>query len=302
MANSNPTLNGLDLTTLRLLLAAVEEGNLGRAAERESIAVSSISRRITDLEARLGVTLLHRHDRGVTLTTAGEEAIPRIRDVMGLLEHVVKDLAEYAAGVRGVIRLRTHLTALVGPLPKLLRSFLDKHPGLEIEVEDASSFEVMHAIRVGTADVGLVSGTVSSDDLEFLPWATDEVAVILPAGHPLAVRSEIRLYDLLVYPFIAMQRDSALLAIYRREAALIGGTLQERARVTGFEMVRNLVAQGLGVSILPSAAAIGDERIVVRPLAEQWARRPLMICVRCLIDSNAATRLLVSHLQGGNNR
>lgn len=299
MIKLRTTLNDLDLTSLRLLVAAIEEGNISRAGEREHISISSVSRRIAELEARLGVPLLHRHDRGVTPTAAALEVLPRLRDMLGLLTHVLADLSDHAAGIRGMIRIRANLTALAGTLPHAIRSFLDSNPGIEVEIEDASTLEAMHAVRVGTADLGLVSGTVEADDLELILWAEDKIAVVLPTGHPLAARPAIRFADVLNYPFIGMQRDSALLALYRHQAALIGGNLQERARVTGFEIACRLVGAGLGLSMLPSTAAQTDARLVVRPLDEPWAKRPLMICIQSLERISAGTRMLVESLLRG---
>lgn len=290
------TLAGLDIRTLRLLVAAIEEKNLGKAAEREHISLSSVSRRIAELEARIGVPLLHRHDRGVVPTAAAASILPRLRDALGLLEQVVQDLGEHAAGARGVIRIKSHLTALAGPLPNRLQSFAKKHPWLEVEVEDCSSAEAVHAVRIGTADVGLVSGTIEAEDVQLLPWWQDEISVVLPLDHPLSGRASLRFAELLDEPFIGMQKGSALLTLYREQAALIGERLRERARVSGFEMARRLVASGLGISILPRTAIAGSEDVVVCPLDEPWASRLLMVCISDFDSCSKAARMLVSHL------
>ena len=285
--------------TLRVLLAAIEEGNLARAAARERIAVSAVSRRISDLEARFGVTLLHRHDRGVEPSAAALMIVDRIRGMFDLLQQIVEDIGEVRHGTRGLIRLRAHMTASAGVLPDLLAEFLSRHPGIDVQFEEATSGEIVHAVKVGTCDLGFVSGTTNECDVQMIPWAEDELVAILPAISPLRDRDSLTLAELLDFPFVGMQRDSALIAMCRSQAAAMGRSLVERAHVGSFEIVRKMVGCGLGVAILPADAArpfVSQAGIVAVPLAESWARRPLLICVREKARLSAATRLLIETL------
>jgi DNA-binding transcriptional LysR family regulator len=97
-------------------------------------------------------------------------------------------------------------------------------------------------------------------------------------------------------PFIGMQRDSAIMRLYRQKAEAIGCKVRERAYATGFDSLRKMVAAGLGISILPTAAAEDVPGTVLRPLAEDWARRKLSICVRDPKLLSAAGKLLLDHL------
>ena len=99
----------IDLTSLQLFVAVCELGSIGRAAEREFIAASAISKRLSDLEATLGTTLLYRHARGVDLTPAGESLLHHARSVLYSLEKMQGELSEYADGVRGHVRRTQHL-------------------------------------------------------------------------------------------------------------------------------------------------------------------------------------------------
>ena len=294
------SLRDIDLTTLRLFSAVVEEGTLARAAEREHIAISAISRRISDLEELSGVILLERHDRGVQPTVAGEMLFSRTRTLLDLLEQTIIDMEAVRGGMQGLIRLHVHATAISGVLPAKISSFLSLYPGINIEINEHTSREVIHAVRTGIADIGFVSGTVQADELRFFPWQKDEFVVLLPKGHALTKKPRIELADLLGEPFIGMQRDSALMVLCRERAALSGRKLEERAHSTSFQSVRTMVSAGLGVSILPSSAAHplkADLAVEVRRLDESWAQRPLMLCVRNPNKLSAATRRLIHHLQ-----
>ena len=297
---SASSLRMFDLVTLRLLVAAIEEGNLARVAARENISLSAVSRRLSDLEARLGVLLLRRHDRGVAPTDAALMTLDRIRSMLRLLDQIVIDLAEVREGNRGLVRLRAHLTAVVGELPDLLAGFHAGQPGIEVLLEEATSTEIVHAVRVGDCDIGLISGTVDDDGVTLLPWRRDRLVVVMPREHVLAERSALRFADLLDYPFIGMSRPSALQTLYEGQAAVLGRRLNTRANVSTFEGVRALVAASLGIGILPEWVAergLDPQRLTVRNLAEDWSRRPLMIAVRDPAQLSKATRNLIDHLR-----
>ena len=292
---------GLDLVTLRIFAAAAEERSLARAAEREHIAQSAVSRRIAELEGRAGVQLLRRHDRGVEPTAAGQMLLDRLADLFGLLERIAAELDAHAGGARGSVILHANISAISGPLPGMLSSFLLAHPGLRVSLEERTSVEILHAVQTGVAELGIFSGTgMVPEGLTVLPWREDPLVVLVPADHRLAARETLRLADLLEEPFVGLQDPSALQRLYRREAERAGGHLRERVLVASFDGVRRLVEAGLGLSILPAAAmAAGGSGIATRPLAEPWAVRPLALCLRQEAGLSAAARLLVRHLSAG---
>lgn len=289
----------LDLVSLRLFAAAVEEGTLAKTADREHVAISAISRRISDLEARCGVALLERYDRGVRPTAAGERLANHIRDLQRQLERMLVDMESVRSGASGEVIVHAHMSATSGALPAMIAEFIDENPNVNIVVDEYTSLEVLHAVRAGTADLGLVSGTVQPGDLHFIPWLHDELVAVLQADHPLLVNDSLSLSEMLDEPFVGMQRDSALLTLYRYQASALGRVLKERAHATSFESVRKMVSVGMGVAILPAVAAYPYAEalnIAVRPLRESWARRPLMLCVRDPKLVSAATQRLIDHL------
>ena len=117
----------IDLTSLQLFVAVCELGSIGRAAEREFIAASAISKRLSDLEATLDTPLLYRHTRGVDLTPAGESLLHHARSVLYSLEKMQGELSEYADGVRGHVRVHANISAIVQFLPEDLGAFTREH-------------------------------------------------------------------------------------------------------------------------------------------------------------------------------
>jgi DNA-binding transcriptional LysR family regulator len=293
------TLRHLDLVSLRLFAAAVDEGTLAKTATREHVTISAISRRISELEARCGLTLLERYDRGVRPTGAGERLVNHIRELQRLLERMLVDMESIRGGYSGEVVVHAHMSATSGALPQQIAEFIADNPKVKVLVDEHTSLEVLRSVRAGIADLGLVSGTARSADLHFMPWRHDELVALLPVGHPLLDCEDLSLSELLDEPFIGMQHDSALLTLYRHQAAALGRVLQERVHATSFESVRKMVSLRLGVAILPAVAAYphtASLNIAVRPLRESWAKRPLMLCVRDPMLVSAATQRLIDHL------
>lgn len=292
-------LRNYDLVSLRLLLSAIEEGNLAKVAAREDISLSAVSRRISDLEARIGVKLLHRHDRGVSPTDAAQANTSRLRSLFNLIDQLAEDFRAIRDGEKGSVRVRAHLTAIAGALPEAVAAFMAAHRGIDVVVDEATSADIVHAVQIGDCDLGFVSGTIDTGGLAAHPWMTDELAVVMRADNPLHDAEALRFADLLDQPFIAMAPGSALLTLFRGQAAALGRVLREQARVSTFEGVREMVAAGLGIGILPAAVAaraVASQGLAMRSLDEPWAVRPLMVCARDRAHLSYAARLFLDHL------
>ena len=177
----------IDLTSLQLFVAVCELGSIGRAAEREFIAASAVSKRLSDLESTLETPLLYRHTRGVKLTPAGESLLHHARSVLFSLEKMQAELSEYADGIRGHVRIHANISAIVQFLPEDLGDFSRQHPQVKIDLEEHLSTEVLRAVQEGAADLGICNvAAAGGHELQTLPYRQDELVLIVPRGHPLA--------------------------------------------------------------------------------------------------------------------
>src|SRR5438552_10303186 len=136
-----------DLTTLEIFVAVAEEANLTRAAARQHLAVSAVSKRITELEALAEAPLLERLPRGVALTPAGQSLLHYARQMIKLVDRMKSELSEYAGGVKGHIRIHASTSALTQFVPKELEAFLNRYPMIRMQIEE----------RVGAAIVAAVA-------------------------------------------------------------------------------------------------------------------------------------------------
>ena len=167
-------------------MAVCELGSIGKAAEREFIAASAASKRLSDLEATLDTALLYRHTRGADLTLAGESLLHNARSVLFSLEKMQGELSEYADGVRGHVRVHASISAIVQLLPEDLGDFIRQHREVKIDLEEHLSTEVVRAVQEGAADLGVCNTALGTGKLQTLSYRQDQLVLVVPKGHTLA--------------------------------------------------------------------------------------------------------------------
>ena len=289
----------LDLTSLQLFVAVCELGSIGRAAEREFIAASAISNRLSDLEAALGAPLLYRRPRGVELTPAGETFLHHARSVLFSLDRMQGELSEFAQGVRGHVRIHANLSAIMQFLPDDLAGFTALHPQVKLDLEEHVSSEVVRAVRDGDADIGICNAPGPVDDLQSRRYRQDRLVVAVPRRHPLAMQQAVWYEETLDHDQIGLQGNSALDLAMRRAAAAAGKDIRLRIRVTGLDALCRMVHNGLGIGLIPDRAfallqGVGELRAV--PLRDDWAVRDIDLLARDFASLPVTARLLVDHL------
>ncbi|WP_408599691.1 LysR substrate-binding domain-containing protein [Pseudomonas sp. PLMAX] len=289
-----------DLTDLRLYLNILDSGNITAGAARSHLSLAAASARIRAMEASLGTEFLERGRRGVTPTPAGKALAQHARVLLQQAERMQQDLADYAKGVKGQVRLLCNTTAITEYLPELLADFLREHPNLDIDLQELPSTRITHALRQGAADLGIVSDAVDTHSLETLPFRNDPLVLIMPPGHPLAGGEPPNFSDTLQFDYVGLTANSAL-AVYLEEQALHAGMrMQIRIRAEGFDGVIRMVARGAGLAIVPLAAI--QRRALDQPLKsfalkEDWAQRKLLLCARSFTGLPGYARALLEALR-----
>jgi DNA-binding transcriptional LysR family regulator len=288
-----------DLTDLRLFLHVVEAGSITHGAERMNLAIAAASTRIRHMEVSLGTPLLSRERQGVRPTEAGRTLLHHARMLLQQADRMRGDLAEYADGLRGQVRLMSNTNALTEFLPEPLSAFLASHPQINIDLEERLSDEIVAAVADGTADVGIVAGTVEVAGLEVLPFRVDRFLLVVATNHPLSAVEQIAFAKVLDFDFVGLDRASALQRFLSEKAERIGRRLRLRVQLRGFDAVCRLVECNVGIGVVPATTAerhaktMSIHRI---ELIDEWAVRKLTICVRRQADLPAYARELVRHL------
>lgn len=292
----------VDLTSLQLFVAVCELGSIGRAAEREFIAASAISKRLSDLEAALHTPLLYRHTRGVDLTPAGESLLHHARTVLYSLEKMQGELSEYADGVRGHVRVHANISAIVQYLPEDLGVFTREHEAIKIDLEEHLSSEVLRAVQEGAADLGICHASDGSHELQALPYRQDRLALVVPAGHVLAKKGPaIDFVSTLDFDHVGLHTNSSIYVAMHQAATDAGRGIKLRIHVTGLDAMCRMIENGLGIGVMPLRAfelmqgGIGGKLVSIA-LKDAWATRQIQLVARDFSTLPVAARTLVSHL------
>ncbi|HWC86663.1 MAG TPA: LysR family transcriptional regulator [Solirubrobacteraceae bacterium] len=249
----------MELRQLRYLLALAEERHFTRAAAREHIAQPALSQQIRRLEEEIGLPLVQRTTRRVTLTGAGELLVARARRV---LAEVDSALAEMQA-LRGVQTGHVTVGAMhtMGPVDVslALAIFHERHPGVELTVREHSSEELAEMLRVDDLDLAFLSVTerIESHGLGLQQLVSEELVAVLPLDHRLGRRRRIRMAELAEERFISYREGSRLRELLVSAGHEAGFEPRVTLESNESQRIRRLVARGLGVAILPRSDAAG---------------------------------------------
>ncbi len=290
----------LDPLSLRLFVAVMEENAIARAAVREHIAASAASRRLAELEQRLGVELFARSNRGMQPTDADYSLLNLARGVLNDLDGIATQMRDYGRGLRGQVRLVANISAITQFLPDELQRFMARHPGVEVRLQEQISSAIARSVGENAADIGILNDGSYGEHLVLLPYREDELVLVVPAGHALARRRRVDFADALAYEIVATHPGSAIHHQLARAAADAGLPLRLRMQVTSYDALCLMVSAGMGVGVLPRGSARlyrGTLALRAVALTDPWARRRLVLCVRSGEQLSSVARLLVDHLR-----
>jgi DNA-binding transcriptional LysR family regulator len=289
-----------DLVDLQLFLHVAEAASITHGAQRSNMALASASERIRKMEGLAGTTLLERGRRGVILTPAGRALAYHAGVVLHQIEHMKAELSEYAGGIKGRVRMQANASALSEFLPEALNQFLASHPGIDIDLEESSSYAIVRSLAEGFAEIGIVADIVDFGDLEAYPFATDRLVLVSPRDHPVADQRRLSFRSLLDYEFVGLTATNALQQHLGQHALQAGKALKLRVRLSSLEAACRMVGKGVGLAIIPEMAARRCRRstaIQISRLADPWASRGLHVCVRRSDKLPPPAHLLFDHLR-----
>lgn len=272
-----------DPADLRLFLNVVLCGSIGAGAGRSHLSAAAASTRLRGMEDSLGTRLLERKRRGIEATAAGRALEGHARAILAQLDAMQAELSEYAHGRRGRIRLMCNTVTLVEFLPQALGPFLAAHPEVDVDIEEQPSRRIIAAIADGLADIGIAAYAVATPRLETRLFRRDRLVVAAAPGHDLAGRSAVAFAEVLDHDLVGLGADSAIHDLLASHAAQAGRPMRLRTRLRTFGGICELAALGVGVAVVPEAAA---QRARLRhplamvPLTDAWSSRDLMVCVK----------------------
>jgi LysR family hydrogen peroxide-inducible transcriptional activator len=261
-------LTAVTLTELRYIVAVADTAHFGRAAGECHVSQPTLSMQIKKLEEMLGVRLFERTSKRVRVTAAGERIVERARIILEEL----RALGDAARGHHNLLAgpLRVGMIPTLGPylLPWLLQPLQAAFRRLRLVVEEGMTATLLDDVTQHRLDAALIALPVSAPGLEWEPLFDEPFWLLAPAAHPLAARRRIRQSDLEGQHVLLLTEGHCL----RDQALAICGagrpTSDDDFRATSLETISQLVAAGLGCTLLPALAVArlaSVETLTVRP-------------------------------------
>lgn len=238
------------LRQLDYFVAVAETGSIRAASERLNMSSAALSQALTELELELGSTLLtRRRAHGIALTATGRDLLVGARNILEAAADLFALTQGFERGVAGRVRIGCYTSLSPFLIPRLIRGFKARFPALHLETVEGSAAEIQDRLRDGSTDIALLYGAAIDEDIASELLYSVRPHVLLAAAHPLAASAEIDLRLLASEPFILFDVAPAShnISLIARDAGI--EPVVDR-RVTNFELLRSLVAQGLGYSIV----------------------------------------------------
>lgn len=242
----------MELRTLKYFLSLFEEKSFTAAAEANYISQPAISIQLRNLQRELGIKLYETRGRKVSFTEAGMIVLDYARQFSALERELREHLQDMQELKRGRISLGTIDAASIYILPEVFRDFRESYPGIEINLEIASTSPLIRQLEGGELD--LVCGSLPlelSGGYEIFRIFSEPLVFISPPRHPLMERSDPVPEDLAGYPFILFQKGSVTRGIIEDTLQSRGVEPEVSMAIDSQEAIKHLVASGLGLSVLP---------------------------------------------------
>jgi len=292
-----------DFTTLKLFIAAAEYRNIAKAAEACSIVPSAVSKRIAALEDSIGVPLFFRKSRGVELTQAGEVALKYAKSIFKLIERFEGEMSEYTEGIQGHIRIAACPSSIVQFLPADIAEYVEKNTLVKIDLIEVVTESIISMVRDGLVDIGITSGLMQVDDLDFLPYQSDKLSVLAPRSHPLSVFDSMRFEETLSYNYVGLQEGSSIRNMLCQKARKLNKDINFSVSVMSFSGVINMVEAGLGITIIPEGTIPKNmcKDLKIIKLNESWSSRTLELVTREEAALPVVSKNLFNYLSDINN-
>ena len=269
----------MNLRDLRYLVALADTRHFGRAAKRCHVSQPTLSAQLKKLEEFLGVTLVERQPRNVALTEVGARVVARARRVLQDSDDIVALARASHDPLAGVLKVA--LIPTLGPylLPLVTAPLRKRLPKLQLMLYEFQTGPLLEQLRAGAIDLGILALGVDTDGLETRALGDEPFTVAMPANHALTKKATIRTEDLGSETLLLLEDGHCL----RDQALEICSHIPlheaEDFRATSLETLRQMVAAGYGVTLLPELATHGPfanaRNLVVRPFAKPVPYRTL---------------------------
>ncbi len=266
---------------LRGFCYAVQTGSISKAAERMFLSQPSVSLQIQALEREMSAMLFERRGPRIRLTPEGETlyelALPLVEGVDGLRQAFAARKGEVSDGELDIAAGESTILYL---LPELMRSFTTRYPGIRVRFHNVPGRQGLKLLRDDVVDFAVGAIAEVPDYIEYHPLYSFDEMLITPPDHPLAKQQQVALEDISGYGFILPPRHLNTLDMVTLAFRQHGLEIDVRIEAGGWEVIKNYVRMGLGISIVSGVCLTGQEQLVSHSLAEFFPPRSYGVVIR----------------------
>jgi DNA-binding transcriptional LysR family regulator len=244
----------VDLRQLEILRAIVESGSFTAAGERLHVSQSAISRQVLLLEEEFKEPLFLRFGRRIQITPTGEKLLQLSHRVFADIRDTTGEILDHKKKLTGTLRLVGGMTVCLYVFPALLQDYRQRHPDVDIKVITGGTPRLVRKLRSGAADLGLLTLPIDDPALQTVPAIEEELLLVMPVGHPLASERTIAPQALVRQPFILFETGSNTRRAIDQFFGRADIQPQIVAETENVEIIKSMVASGLGITIVPFQA------------------------------------------------
>ncbi len=241
------------LRQLRVFIAVAEAQHFTRAGDAMNLSQSTVSAQIRELEANLGLRLFDRHTRMLRLTAAGQEILPLARKAVADLDSVIGSSSQLKTLGRGRVSMAVASVQAALVVPKLIREYTLKNPGVKIVLHDVAQDEVLDMVRAGEVDFGMGTPSNTRTDLSSRVLWSEAFVAMLPPNHRLATKREVTWKDIQGEPLIGPHADNPLREHLDLALAHEGISLTRLYEVSLPLTIIGMVEGGLGIGVMTNS-------------------------------------------------
>ena len=249
---------------IRAFLAVARIGNFTRAAAELHVSQSALTVQIRQLEDSLGAALFDRGKRHIALTQAGKEVRAPLEKILVDTEAVIGRTRELTSLRRGLVTMAVLPSLAAQMLPRALEKFTRLYPGIEVRIRDIVAEKIVEAVRKDEVDFGLGSMLRPDRELKSRLIRVDKLCAFVPMRHPLARQASVSFAELLTHSLILTGKDSSVRAIFEDGVKRLKIAPAIAYETNYMSTALGLARAGLGIAILPEAAAELDKSAELR--------------------------------------
>lgn len=244
---------------LQYFEAVARNGSIRHACDKLFVAPSAVSRQIVNLEKELNAELFERTPHGMALTPAGEVLLRYVDSANGHLQCARSEIEDLSMLAQGTIRIAAAEGTTFDFLPARVASFSEQHPGIQFKISTLGTHQIAEQVVIDAAEIGLVFGVQSRDDLILRGRVSNSMRVIMRPGHPLAGQDSLEMSDLVGIPMALPDRTFGIRRLVERAAQTAKVPLRIQHESNSLHFIKSLVQNCDVIGFMPRITFAREE-------------------------------------------